>query len=228
MVSTHIVDSQLKAIGCNFQGWGRTEARELSKILTPYEVITECLNGHYENGFAMLCSTNQRVILVDRKPMYLTLEDVRYDMIAEIDFGYRIMNSYISIFTPTKTLTFTSWNQHRLRRLVTLAQQRVMEIRHYQQNGIPQSTLQSQQQPLQQSKVAPLPQLTPLNSPAPYQQPTSQYSMPISTDMASTAYSVPSSIDYSAPSISTVPFPSKVSTFARMTLITKNRFGLRK
>jgi hypothetical protein len=227
MVSTHIVDRQLKAIGCNFQGWGRTEARELSKILTPYEVITECLNGHYENGFAMLCSTNQRVILVDRKPMYLTLEDVRYDMIAEIDFGYRIMNSYISIFTPTKTLTFTSWNQHRLRRLVTLAQQRVMEIRHYQQNGMPQPTSQTQQ-PLQQAKTVPLPQLTPVNNLTPnYQQPANQYSPPISTDLSSTAYSVPSSIDYSAPSVSTVPFPSKVSTFARMSLITKNRLGRR-
>jgi hypothetical protein len=164
MVSRHIVDMQLRSIGCNFKTWGSSEVRELKNILVPYEQITECLNGHYENGFAMLCSTNLRIILIDRKPMYLTLEDVRYDMISEIDYGYNLMNASVSIFTPTKILLFSSWNQNRLRKLATSAQQRVMEIRQYNHMHNDNQVIANQTQPIQLQQLTPLNQISAYNS----------------------------------------------------------------
>jgi hypothetical protein len=142
MVSLHNVEEQLKLVGCNFKMWGRSEIRELSNVLMEEEKIAQCVNGTYEGGFAMLCVTNYRVLLVDRKPMILTIEDIRYDMIAEVDLNSRVINSTIRLFTPMRNLVFTSWSHRRLRKSVNYIQQRVMEIR---QHGMMLQQFQGQQ-----------------------------------------------------------------------------------
>ncbi|MEJ0073239.1 MAG: PH domain-containing protein [Candidatus Saccharibacteria bacterium] len=131
MVSLQKVEEQLKHVGCNFTFWGRAEIRELSNVLMPEEVIAQATNGSYEGGFAMLVVTNYRVLLVDRKPMLLTIEDIRYDMIAEVDFHNRLLGSTVRIFTPMRNLVFNSWSGPRLRKCVNYIQQRVMEIRQH-------------------------------------------------------------------------------------------------
>ncbi len=131
MVSSKTVDEQLKRVGCNFTFWGRSEINELSNILMPDEVIAQAANGTYEGGFALICVTQYRVLLVDRKPMLLTVEDLRYDMIAEVDLHNRLLMSTVRILTPMRNLVFSSWSQVRLRKCVNYMQQRVMEIRQH-------------------------------------------------------------------------------------------------
>lgn len=130
MVSLATVEQQLKAVGCNFRFWGRAEMRELCQILLPGETIAQVVNGQYEAGFAMLCATDFRVLLIDKKPKYLTLKDIRYDMITELDFSGRMLNSTIRLYTPNKELRFTTPSATRLRKLFTHVQHKVMEIRH--------------------------------------------------------------------------------------------------
>jgi hypothetical protein len=138
----HEVEEQLRHVGCNFKVWGRAEIRELSNVLMPDEKIAQAVNGTYEGGFAMLVVTNYRVLLIDRKPMLLTIEDVRYDMIAEVDFHNRLLGATLRIFTPMRNLVFSSWSNVRLRKCVNYVQQRVMEIR---QHGLTAQQLQPQQ-----------------------------------------------------------------------------------
>jgi hypothetical protein len=132
MVNRDIVERQLKRIGCNFQMWGRGEANELRNVLMDGETLAHCVNGHYTGGFAMLCATDHRVLLIDKKPMsYLHVEDVRFEMISEFDYSHRLLNATVHIYATTKTLSFTSWNHHQLRSLLSYIQQRVIEIRQY-------------------------------------------------------------------------------------------------
>lgn len=131
MISLSHVEDQLKRVGCNFRFWGRPEIRELCNILIPGETIAQAVNGRYENGFAMLVVTDHRVLLIDKKPMFLTLEDIRFDMIAEIDFSAQLFDSTVKIITPNRTLIFISWNQARLRSSLNYIQQRVSELRHH-------------------------------------------------------------------------------------------------
>lgn len=133
MISKQAVDEQLKQIGCNFKFWGRSEVNELGRILMEDEIIAECVNGQYSNGFAMLVATNHRVLLIDKKPLlYLTVEDLRFDMITEFNYNHRLLDATINLFTANKTLTFTSWNQHRLRKLMEYTQAHVLEMRKQQ------------------------------------------------------------------------------------------------
>ena len=131
MVSLQEVEEQLKHVGCNFKIWGRSEIRELCNVLMPEEQIAQAVNGMYEGGFAMLCVTNYRVLLIDRKPMLLTIEDIRYDMMSEVDFYNRFIGAGVRIFTPNRNLEFSSWSALRLRKCVNYVQQRVMELRHH-------------------------------------------------------------------------------------------------
>jgi hypothetical protein len=123
MVSRESIENQLHAINFNQNGWGRTEVGELPSIILPDEVIYECVNGIYEGGFALLVATDVRVLLVDKKPLnYLTVEDLRFDMINELDYSHRVVGAYISISAGSKSLRFTSLNQRRLRKLITHVQ----------------------------------------------------------------------------------------------------------
>lgn len=132
MVSRETIERQLKQAGCNFSLWGRSELAELRHILMETETVASCVNGQYENGFALLCATDHRVLLVDKKPLnFLNVLDIRFEMISEFDYGHRLMSATVHICTPTKSLRFTSWNQHRLRELLSYVQQRVIEIRQY-------------------------------------------------------------------------------------------------
>jgi hypothetical protein len=148
----------------------------------PEEIVAQAANGTYEGGFAMLCVTNYRVLLIDRKPMLLTIEDIRYDMISEVDFHNRLMGATIRVFTPMRNLEFSSWSNVRLRKCVNYVQQRVMEIRQHgliaqqlqtQVNGIPQlpgltpgfqpQLMQQGAQGQGQQTIMPQQQYTPIN-----------------------------------------------------------------
>jgi hypothetical protein len=119
MVSAAAIEEQLKKIGFKYHGWGRTEVKELQRIILPDEEIYECANGFYEGGFALLLATDVRVLLVDKKPLnYLTVEDLRFDMINEIDYSHRLFGAYIRISAGETSLKFTSINQPRLRKLI--------------------------------------------------------------------------------------------------------------
>ncbi len=135
MVSQKSIAAQLKKIGFNQHAWGRAEVRELPNIILPNEEIFECVNGTYEGGFALLVATNVRVLLIDKKPLnYLTVEDLRFDMINEIDYNHRAFGAYVDISTGNRQLKFRSYNQPRLRKLIGHVQHCMAEIKQRQMN----------------------------------------------------------------------------------------------
>lgn len=130
MISRKRLEEQLRKINFRYTGWGRSEVEELCNILMPDEEIEECVNGYYEAGFALLVSTKDRVLLVDKKPLgYLTIHDVRFDLINELDLHHRLFGAQIRISTGNKVLLFTSLNQVRLRRLLNYVQNRMTQIK---------------------------------------------------------------------------------------------------
>ena len=133
MVNPKVVKKQLDDINCNFMFFGKPELRELPNILQPGEVIAQVANGWYEGGFATFCVTTDRLLVIDRKLFALTIEDIRYDLISEVDRTQQLLSSEVHVYTPNKSLRFMSYDSTRLRRCVEYVQQRVMEIRRAQQ-----------------------------------------------------------------------------------------------
>ncbi len=129
MVTLTEVERQLEALGANSKYWGRAEIIELQHILVPEEQIQACVNGRYSGGFATFVVTDQRLLVVDKKVFFLTIEDMRYDMIAEVDFSAQLLSGTIKVCTATKTLTFTTYKPKVLRQIASYIQQRVMQVR---------------------------------------------------------------------------------------------------
>ena len=213
------LEDQLRQIGCNFRFWGRAELRELANVLLPGEQVRHCINGQYEGGFAMLCATDQRVLLIDKKPMYLTLEDVRFDMVAEVDYNHRLLNATMHICTPNKMLRFTAYNQARLREFFVYVQQRVMEIR---QHYMHQMELQ------EQYEVAPAPQpqqpaAAPAVSPDASAQPQTQsFSAPYFASQQAPTQTAPSPTQPQQPMPRRMVAPI-VSAYTRLPLMSRQR-----
>lgn len=129
MVAKESVEAQLKRLGVSLKGWGSGELNELKNILMPHEEITAHSHGWYENGFGTLIATTERLLLIDKKLFHLSIDDVRYDMIAEVTYNARLIDATTRINTMNKTLRFTSMKAARLRALTNYVQARVMELR---------------------------------------------------------------------------------------------------
>ncbi len=134
MVSAESVNTQLKKLGFNIKAFSnRAELRELPNIIIPDEEIFECVNGYYEGGAALLVATNIRVLLIDKKPLnFLTVEDLRYDMINQMDYSHRLFGAHITISVGNKNLNFKSYNKTRLRKLIDHVQHCIADLKKQQ------------------------------------------------------------------------------------------------
>lgn len=137
MVHVDEVSRQLKRLHVNFQFWCRAEIKELPKILFEGEQLEKVLVGRYEGGFALFCATDRRVLLIDKKPFYLTIEDIRYDMISDVQYNHRMIDATVRLGTVHKTIAFTGYNHDKLRDFTNYIQQQVMFYRQ-QQNSTPE------------------------------------------------------------------------------------------
>lgn len=133
MVSAESVHKQLKKINFDYSLWGRAEVKELPNIMIDHEEIYEAVNGMYDGGFALLVATNVRLLLVDKKPLnFLNVEDMRFDMINELDYSHRLVGARINISAGNKNLSFMSANQQRLRRAIGHVQRCMAESKKLQ------------------------------------------------------------------------------------------------
>ena len=131
MVSIEYVNQQLDTIGYRRHFWVNPEINELANILMPSEEVVECVSGNYEGGGAFLVVTNERLLLIDKKVLqFLTIEDMRFDKINQIDYSYRLMAAYLNINSGLKNLKFSSLNKTRLRKLVNYIQVFITESKN--------------------------------------------------------------------------------------------------
>lgn len=140
MVQPEVVEKQLRRIGINYRFWNKPELRELPKILLEGEEIHHIASGHYEGGFAVLVSTNLRVLLIDKKPFFLTLEDVRYERISDVELNHRLLDATLRLGALTKNLTFTGFNPSKMREMTSYIQECVMESRQNHSAAAPYAT----------------------------------------------------------------------------------------
>ena len=129
MIRKHIVDQQLRDIGAVSRFLGRPELRELPNILFENEIIRHLAIGRYEGGWATLCATDHRVLLIDKKPFFLTLEDIRYDMVSDVQYNHRLIDATVRLGTVHKTVSFLGYNHEKLRALTNYVQEQVMHVR---------------------------------------------------------------------------------------------------
>lgn len=131
-----LIKIRLKKLGADKSRWGQPERKELPRILMEDEEIQHIIDGKYGGGFATLCATNHRLLLIDKKVFFLTVEDIRYDMIAEVDYGHQFIGATIHVRSFSKDLKFQAFKKEKLRDLSHFIQHRVMALRGHQTGDI--------------------------------------------------------------------------------------------
>jgi hypothetical protein len=136
MVHLSIIEARLNKLDVKPSRWYKPELKELQDILVDNEDIIALVPGRYFGGYALLVATDLRLLLIDKRTFFLSLEDIRYDMISEVDFSSRLLDCTVQIFSVNKLHRFTSrkYRQH-LKKLTTYIQQRVMQLRQQQNMG---------------------------------------------------------------------------------------------
>lgn len=146
MVHASIIEARLSKLGVRISRWFRAEIKELQNILMDGEEIISVVPGRYFGGYAILIATDQRLLLIDKKTFFMNLEDIRYDMISEVDYSSRMFDATITIFTLNKQHKFTSTKYKRhLRQLTGFVQRQVMAIRQSYQQPNPASIVSAGQ-----------------------------------------------------------------------------------
>jgi hypothetical protein len=136
MVHPSTIESRLGELGFRASRWFRAEIHELQHILMDDETIVALTCGRYFGSFALLVATDQRLLLIDKRMFFMTIEDTRYDMISEIDFNTQMYASNLTVYTMNKTHKFTSVKfKRQLRELTNYVQRRVWEFRQTQTGG---------------------------------------------------------------------------------------------
>ena len=136
MTSYVQVQKQLASIDTGYLIFGKPEIRELANILNEDEVIRHCVFGHYRGGSALLVATNRRLLLVDKRLFFVNLEDIRYEMINQVNFAGRLLNSTVGMFTSSKKLDFSSFSNVKLRFLCNFVQDQITISREPQLNTL--------------------------------------------------------------------------------------------
>jgi hypothetical protein len=133
MVHMSVIEARMSQLGIKISSFFRPELRELSTILTDNEKIVSLVPGRYFGGYALCVATDHRLLIIDKRAFYLTVEDIHYDMISEIDFSVRLIDASLQIHTMNKQHRFTStrYKAH-LRQLTDYVQQQIIEKRHHQ------------------------------------------------------------------------------------------------
>lgn len=97
--------------------FSRGEAAEIQRLLLPDEVIVGMVGGYYSAGMATICATTKRLLLVDKKWLRMSYEDIRYSSINEVQFSQQGFLASVHFFYTGRDLHFRSWYRSELRGL---------------------------------------------------------------------------------------------------------------
>lgn len=135
--------------------FSKREVAELPKLLMPDEYVLAVISGFYTAGTAILCVTSKRLLLVDKKLMRLSFEDIRFDSIKEVNFSQQVFVASVKFYFAGREMQFRSWYRNELRMLAQFVQQKMFESnekRHYKvpenQANTSREFLQEQLQPI--------------------------------------------------------------------------------
>lgn len=93
------VQEEIKQSGVSAYGRHKDEAKQLATIIHQDEHIKGIAYGRYENGAAMLVATDKRVIFLDKKPLFQTLDELTYDVISGIKVTQQALFSSLVLYT---------------------------------------------------------------------------------------------------------------------------------
>ena len=115
MVSFNEIQAQLMSLDNHFRFIGIAELKQLACALQPGEQIMDCLKGWHEGAVSVLCATDRRLIIVDKKTSKTSVREIPYAGVEQVHHIDRGWSSVIRVYVPGAMFEFVSWHIKRLK-----------------------------------------------------------------------------------------------------------------
>lgn len=107
---TKRIKAELIKAGVTAYGLLKMESRYLPKIIHENETIEAVAYGRFREGSAMLIATSLRIIFLDRKPFFTTMDELTYEMVAGVAVNNQALFSSVTLHTRVKDFTLNFVN----------------------------------------------------------------------------------------------------------------------
>jgi flavorubredoxin len=105
------VRQELIAAGISKTGLRSFGSRYLPQIVHQDEHIGGVVYGRQTNDSALLIATNQRILFLDKKPLFVDENEVSYDVVSGISFSHAGFGSTVTLHTRIEDFTLHTLNQ---------------------------------------------------------------------------------------------------------------------
>jgi hypothetical protein len=104
------IKQELLAAGVSWYGLHKEESRYLPHIIYDDEHIGGAIYGHQGQESVMLVATDKRVLYVDKKPLFIDEDEVRYEVVSGVELSRSLLGSTITLHTKVKDYKVRTMN----------------------------------------------------------------------------------------------------------------------
>ena len=132
------VQSELRKRGAVAYNMWLPETHFLPRLLHKDEHIMGSVYGKYKGGRGVLVATDQRVLFLDKKPLFMHVDELTYMIIGGITFTKTLIIGYVTVHSRLGDYTLRTFNQKNAANFVDY-----IETRCLQQAGFPEEKFES-------------------------------------------------------------------------------------
>lgn len=137
---TKRIHDELKAAGITGYGLTKMAIRELPHILHDDEHIKGILYGQIGGGnSATLVATDKRIVFVDKRMMFMTVDEVAYDVVSGIKVSSSGLFTTVQLHTKVNDYLLRRVNAQCARIFTSFIEKKRLEIAGYEQQVAPKS-----------------------------------------------------------------------------------------
>lgn len=121
------IKTQLKNLGMTRYGLWKMESRYLPHVVHPDETIEAVTYGLAGDSSAMLVATDRRVIFLDKKPLFISQDEITYDVVSGVNYNRAGVGSTVTLHSRVKDYTIQTLNEHCAQQFVSYIETRCLE-----------------------------------------------------------------------------------------------------
>lgn len=118
---------EMRELGASSFGLRRFAARYLPHIIHPDERLGGIVYGRSGEGAVMLVATDRRVIYLDKKPFFVSEDEITYDIVSGVSYGYTTFSATVKLHTRIGDYEVHTFNRKCAEQFVEFIEERCLE-----------------------------------------------------------------------------------------------------
>lgn len=121
------ISEDLRRLGVTRYGLHRLASRYLPNVIHLDEQLGGVVYGRQEIGSVMLVATDRRVIFIDKKPLFINEDEIRYGVVSGVSFSHAGFGTTVTLHTRIRDYRIHTFNQKCAMRFVEYIEARCLE-----------------------------------------------------------------------------------------------------